>query len=494
MSRPHPNECRRFFWLFALIGLLRSSVALAEERHESFDRDPAWESHNNRATKPEPREVRQDFGHSSTRHCRSKAGEIGGFITPAAETAYFATPVSRSTFDDKLTASGKFVGEGRQFHVLVGFFHSTTLNEWRTPNSIVLRLYGRGDVFYAYVEYATSRWRAGGDNPGGFALVGDSEKPGRQRLKGFASQGTVHDWSLTYDPQGNGGTGSITARIDDQTAICHLDEGHKGDGATFDRFGLLAIPKHFDQGGEVWLDDVSINGRLHDFSTEIGWEGKGNRRTYVTQSVRPRFDFGFSPTHFAGGKKSGELGGVVFRGDNRDPDRIASYADRLTDLSIGKPLRASGRVALRRGISDSTVLLGFFHSHDSRAVSQSQTSGFPANFLGVAIEGPSREGFLMYPVYSLADGTQGYARGPEVPHILPDGTPHDWSLEYTPPAANKGGRLAFTFDGKSVALEPPRGEGKGPVRFDRFGIVTTWIDGNAQHVYFDDLTYTARQE
>jgi hypothetical protein len=24
--------------------------------------------------------------------------------------------------------------------------------------------------------------------------------------------------------------------------------------------------------------------------------------------------------------------------------------------------------------------------------------------------------------------------------------------------------------------------------------VTTWIDGNAQHVYFDDLTYTVRQD
>ena len=28
------------------------------------------------------------------------------------------------------------------------------------------------------------------------------------------------------------------------------------------------------------------------------------------------------------------------------------------------------------------------------------------------------------------------------------------------------------------------------VEFDRFGIITTWIDGNAQRVYFDDLTYT----
>ncbi len=32
------------------------------------------------------------------------------------------------------------------------------------------------------------------------------------------------------------------------------------------------------------------------------------------------------------------------------------------------------------------------------------------------------------------------------------------------------------------------------LRCDRFGLVTTWIDGHGQHVYFDDLTYTCRQD
>ena len=29
--------------------------------------------------------------------------------------------------------------------------------------------------------------------------------------------------------------------------------------------------------------------------------------------------------------------------------------------------------------------------------------------------------------------------------------------------------------------------------FDRHQLITTWIDGNAQRVYFDDLTYTCGQ-
>jgi hypothetical protein len=31
-------------------------------------------------------------------------------------------------------------------------------------------------------------------------------------------------------------------------------------------------------------------------------------------------------------------------------------------------------------------------------------------------------------------------------------------------------------------------------RFDRFGLITTWIDGNGQRIYFDDLAYTSEQE
>ncbi len=30
--------------------------------------------------------------------------------------------------------------------------------------------------------------------------------------------------------------------------------------------------------------------------------------------------------------------------------------------------------------------------------------------------------------------------------------------------------------------------------FDRFGIVTSWIDGNSQNVYLDDITYTCAQK
>jgi lysophospholipase L1-like esterase len=48
---------------------------------ESFDRDPAWEGHNNRIVPEMPLIVTQDFGHSATNSCgQGRKGEVGGRI------------------------------------------------------------------------------------------------------------------------------------------------------------------------------------------------------------------------------------------------------------------------------------------------------------------------------------------------------------------------------------------------------------------------------
>lgn len=476
--------------LCSLTLLLLSARARAEERTTSFDGDPGWDGRNHRATVVEPRTVRQDFGYSPTSHAGGAKGEIGGFISPASEPAHYARRIERKTFEDKLTASGTLSAPGREFHVLIGFFNSGTVNEWRTPNTVAIRLHSRGDVFYAYVEYATRLWRAGGDSPGGFSTVQDAGT-GKLQLRGFPSSG-VYTWSLRYDPDANQGAGEITATVGGEKAVCVLGQGHRADGAEFDRFGLLNVVKSPDGGGEVWLDDVTVLGEIERFDRDPGWDARGNRRTYVTENFRPRFDFGFSPTRYAGGKAAGELGGIVYRGDCRYPERLACFGDRVEPLSLAKPLRASGRVCLRRGVSDSTTLLGFFHSSESMKVSDSQASGVPRQFLGISIGGPSAEGFYFEPALNAGGGSAGSPES-KPPRILPDGAAHDWKLEYSPGEPGRRGRIVVTLDGKDVSLELAEGDLKSGATFDRFGIVTTWIDGNAQEVYFDDLSYTVRQ-
>jgi hypothetical protein len=485
----HPS-----FRVFAVVLVLAwvACFAIAEERTEHFDRDPGWDGHNNRSAVPRPRTVRQDFGFSNTAHAGGKPGEMGGFISPAAEPAYYAKKLPARTFEDTLSASGTLACTGRRFHALIGFFNANTVNEWRTPNTIALRISGRGDVFYAWLEYATGRWRAGGDSPQGFPTQPDP-RTGRMRPKGFPGRGMVHHWSLHYDPNGNGGAGLVTAVIDGVKAVCHLAKGHKADGASFNRFGLFNVMKSADEGGAVWLDDLTINGEKEDFSRDPGWDEHDNRRTYTTNIVRPRFDFGYSQTHHAGGKNAGELGGLVFRGDCRFPEKMACYADRLGELTLEKPLRAAGKVCLKRGVTDSSVLLGFFHSEDSMAVNPSQENGLPEGFLGISTDGPSREGFLFAPVYRLRGRQRGHARAAG-PHIYPDGTVHDWTLEYAPMAASGQGRITVTLDRQSVILAVAEGHKSAGARFNRFGLITTWVDGNSQTIYFDDLSYTCKQE
>src|SRR4051812_41222702 len=60
--------------------------AKTHERTERFDREPDWDRRNNQAVLR--RTIRQDFGFSPTAHAGGKKGEMGGFITPAAEPAY----------------------------------------------------------------------------------------------------------------------------------------------------------------------------------------------------------------------------------------------------------------------------------------------------------------------------------------------------------------------------------------------------------------------
>jgi hypothetical protein len=500
------------WWRFAvlaplLLGALASSTwgqaptKLSNEKSagtrlktESFDRDPGWIGVNNRSAKSRaPRRVRQDFGFSAhTNHAGGDApGEFGGRISPAGESAFFGKSIRSTSLDRQLTASGKMlIGKGST-HLLLGFFNAATVNEWRTPNTVAIRLNARGDRFFAYVEYSTANWRAGGDTTP-FPSNADP-KTGRWNQVGFSCE-KILDWTLVYEPTGNEGWGVVTATIGRATAICNLDDTHKADGATFDHFGILNVMKSADGGSEVWFDDVRVNGsETETFSRDPNWDGRNNRATLPTRIVRPWFDFGFSDTNFAGGKRKGELGGQIFRGDCRYPERMACYGDRVGPLTLDKPLKASGKIAMTRAVSDSTTLFGFYNSRDSMTSNASQTDGLPESVLGIHVEGPSRDGFRFYPVVRLKSGTSRFGRLSDFPLIYPDGKSHNWSLEYDPVGAAGKGQITVTLDGKSSTFDLEGGTKSRRTTFDRFGIVTSWIDGNSQDVYWDDIAYTVSQ-
>jgi hypothetical protein len=452
---------------------------------EAFDSDPGWEGRNNRASDPGPRTILQNFGFSdSSNNAGGAAGEVGGFITPAGEPAYYAQAIPSKSFGDALSASGVLNVPQGGGHTLIGFFNADTVNEWRTPNTIALRIYGRGSYFHAYLEYGTSLWRVGGSALGGEAAIptGDVDYP----------------FTLNYDPNGAGGLGEISATVGSFSSAFPIDPSHRGDGATFNRFGLLDVMKSADDPGQLWLDNVSVNGVGHTFDSDPNWEGLNNRNTYITTNVRPRFDFGYSPsTNLAGGLNGGEIGGHTFRGDSREGfngSRMAYYGDPLNEtLSLDQPLHAEGKVAFHRGVSDSTTLIGFFHSEGSMRSNNSQISATPENFVGAVIEGPSAEGFYFYPTYGVdleGERASGGRGTPPPPFIYPDGESRDWTLDYDPNGNGGLGSITVLLDGQVVTLNLDTGHKQIGASFNRFGIITTHIDGSGQTVYFDDLTYT----
>ncbi|MBI5093966.1 MAG: hypothetical protein HZB26_16185 [Candidatus Hydrogenedentes bacterium] len=469
------------------LALYACAHSRAEERLETFDRDPGWDGHNNRPAENSTRTVIQDFGYSSAPQAGIGPGVIGGTITPDGAPAYFAKAISSRTLNEAFSASGTLQIEEGGGNTLLGFFNSQTLNEWRTPNSIVFRFNGRGDIFHAHIEYATSKWRAGAGVFGRYDREADRNYPLEIASKG------IHRWSISYDPAGNDGGGTINATFDDQRAGCNLQSGHKQDGASFDRFGLLNAVKSVDSPGKLWLSEVTIDGKPEKLDADPQWIGFQNRRTYQSEDVRPRFNFGHSATHFSGGAKAGEMGGLFFRGDCRYPEKMAYYGARLETLTLERPLRASGMMTLRRGVSDSSTLLGFFNATRSTEVNPSQRSALPRDFLGLCIEGPSSEGFFVYPCYRVHGDMEDHDCPRSAPRIYPDNATLRWKLDYDPAGASGAGSVSLRLGDQSVTktLEPShRAAG---AEFDRFGLITPWIDGNGQVVYFDDIEYTYRQ-
>src|SRR3989475_8781849 len=193
--------------IFLVVGqaVLWDWPAKAATREEHFDQEPAsWEGINNRNTNFPARKVTQDFGfEADSRHISERPGEIGGTINPAGEAAYYGYRLPRPlSLDDPLSASGKILVMPGKGHFLLGFFNAGTLNEWRTPNTLVVRINGRGENFHCHLELCTSRWR------GDAGLISEVVR-GRVAAKPIPS-GHVYDCQLAYDPNGANGHGLIT--------------------------------------------------------------------------------------------------------------------------------------------------------------------------------------------------------------------------------------------------------------------------------------------
>jgi hypothetical protein len=450
-------------------------------RTADFDSIPKWESHRARLLREyPPRLTRQGFGYSRGNHVRgSGAGEIGGSIQRSVSPAWYAAPIEERTLRDRLSASGKFSvthSEGGS-GMLFGWFHETSRG-WRTSNSLAFRLDGNGGNYRVFYEYGTRSWLTGGAG----CFEGDAYQTTKTRP--CAADGTVHEWAIEYDPTANEGNGAMTFTLDGNVYLLPLAPGHKTDGARFNRFGMFNQQTSGD-GLEVYFDDLTLDGRHYAFERDPRWEGRANRGQYADRYVRPRHDFGYSPTRLAGGAR-GEIGGIVWR-----DEPPAFFADRVGPLSLRHSLYAEGRVTLCKATSDSAVYIGWFDSASKLNPIITSVGAEDRNVLAVLIEGPSRVGHLFRGAYRTNVGA-GETAG-SGPLIKPDGCAHRWSIRYTSGISGGSGRIEVTLDGHGQTMEVPAERIREGATFDRFGIFNLGRGGLFVELYLDDIRYSATE-
>jgi hypothetical protein len=467
---------------------------------QSFDRDPAWDAHNNHIVPKEYPTITQDFGYSQANVAGKAAGEMGGQVTRASEPAFYADKIGPKTLDDKLSASGTFAltkttpGGG----VFFGFFKADQPGAGGRPTgSLGLHI----DCEHAGARLAVRLITAQNQSCGTFITP---FIPGKFRPTPIRNDGTRYTWKLDYDPQAAEGRGRFTFTIHGDahkpgelekpdlpepykqearrrfpsttTFWVDLPDGYRQQGTTFDHFGLMNMMK---PGGRMTIhfDDLQYAGRSQDFSQDPNWDASRNRATYQATDVGGAHNFGFAGTNHAGGKP-GEIGGTFWRSG-----KYAWYADRVGPLTLDHPLRAGGKVVLKVGAPDADMFLGWFNSENKDT--PPIESG---HFLGVHVGGPTRVGHYFHSSLATAKATRAQAdKGP----VLVPGKVYDWSLFYDPDAQAGQGAIEVTLGDQSVTLVLKKGVKAQGARFDRFGLFTSNIGGQIVKIYFDDLQYTA---
>ena len=446
---------------------------------QDFASDPHWDGFRNRLIADEPHVTRQDFGYRRTNHAGGKSpGEIGGFVQRSATPTWYAKVIEPRTLDDRLSASGKLAVREAQGSsgLLFGWFNDSSRG-WRTPNSLGVRVDGNGGKYWVFYEYGTKTWETGG----GGAFEGEQYQ--RTKTPPFKADGSVHAWSIDYDPAGHGGDGLVTFRIDDRTYTVALGKGHRAAGATFNRFGIWNVQTS-GKGAEMYLDDLVVDGQRMAFDEDPRWEAVGNEARFAEQVYRPLQNFGYSATSHAGA--AGEIGGIVFR-----DEKPAYYGAPVGPFTLADAFRASGTLAFVRASSDSGAYFGFFNAASKQANDVAESTARQKNYLATLLEGPSRVGHYVRPSFGAADGrgaTGGTSEG--WPVLRPDGRTHRWSLAYRP--NGDGGTIAMTLDDRAYTMDLSPELVKAGATLDRFGIFNMQSGGQFVEIYLDDMSYTRR--
>ena len=222
--------------------------------------------------------------------------------------------------------------------------------------------------------------------------------------------------------------------------------------------------------------------RQEFFDTDPGWLPYRNRLLPASLPAVKQ-SFGFSPTQFAGGELSGEIGGRIHRSTTP-----ASYYRKILPLTLDDSFSASGRFSVRQAAGSSGVMLGWFH--------ESSRGWRTPNSVALRIDGNGGKYWVFWE-YGTRNGRTGGAGAFEgeryqtttTKPFAADGTSHQWSLEWDPQAAGTHCLLTLTIDGHAYPPVELTDAGRADgIQLNRFGIWNVQIAGGPLEFYMDDLT------
>lgn len=541
--------------------------------HEDFSKNPGWEGYQNRIVATDPPTVTQDFGWSATEHTGAGSGEIGGTFWRSLRKAYYAMPITPTTFDDPLEVTGMvtLMPNHKVGGMYFGWFNQER-QRWRPWSSIVFRLGDYYDAAEVQIDYMASNWQACGmrtntyvpadGKPHAFRFKYDPEAmidtqwadPNMPKYLGgrtseeeilkaahefepdltleelqrrlwdaeakgqavYYHYGMVDKW-YRRDPANH--KGLITFQLDkERTQQLWMFQDHRELPVTMDRFGLFNFQlygRHWEfynndsgQECEVYFGDLTVNGQSLDLSKDPGWEGYGNRVSFVDGDFHGRHDLGYSETNWSG-DGIGEIGGTMWRNEIIDPLH-GYYAVDVGELTLDDPLHFSGNLNFVDAGTDGDISFGYFNKEQrmkifeggNRAVTDLPKErrdihlGFDqrahseiGSKMGLSIGGPTVVGFYFSTMAVAMDGSKARQNGPT---IMPDESRHTFSFDYDPEANGGVGEIVFTLDGKATTCDLSPEVRRSGATFDRFGFWTLRQGGKWVTMYVDDLDYTAR--
>jgi hypothetical protein len=217
-------------------------------KREDFTRDPGWVGVGNRTTFEDREQVgAHDFGFSATTsHASGKPGEVGGGLWRSGDYGYYADRVGPFNLEQRLEARGKvkLVSAGPDSDIYLGWFTSAAKEKEpsQAGSFVGVHVGGPTRVGHYFIPRLATATGSTGKVEHGPVL-----RPGKD-----------FEWSLVYDPTGNGGNGEIRVTLGSESVTLPLKPGQKAQGAMLDRFGLFTSTI----GGQmvkIYLDDVTYS-------------------------------------------------------------------------------------------------------------------------------------------------------------------------------------------------------------------------------------------